>query len=77
MEHIRTEAPLQTRRHSGLFRDVPAPRAAVNKPFLLSDGRVTLEAALDRAIYSHGEQMQVHVAVHNNSSKTVRRIKVR
>lgn len=52
------------------------PRAAVEKPFLLSDGRVGLEARLDRAIYAHGDPIAVHVNVNNNSSKTVRRIKV-
>ncbi|OAD61837.1 Phosrestin-2 [Eufriesea mexicana] len=53
-----------------------APHAAVEKPFLLSDGRVGLEARLDRAIYAHGDSITVHVNVNNNSSKTVRRIKV-
>ncbi|XP_020712244.2 arrestin homolog [Athalia rosae] len=52
------------------------PHAAVEKPFLLSDGRVGLEARLDRAIYSHGDPVVVHVNVNNNSSKSVRRIKV-
>ena len=54
----------------------PPPHAAVEKPFLLSDGRVELEASLDKAVYSHGEPILVNTAVHNNSSKTVRRIKV-
>ncbi|XP_041974156.1 arrestin homolog isoform X2 [Aricia agestis] len=51
------------------------PRVAVEKPFLLSDGRVELEAWLDKATYSHGESVVVSVLVSNNSSKTVRRIK--
>ncbi|XP_012548031.1 phosrestin-2-like isoform X1 [Bombyx mandarina] len=51
------------------------PRATVEKPFLLSDGRVELEAWLDKAMYSHGEPVKVSVAVANHSSKTVRRIK--
>jgi hypothetical protein len=54
----------------------PPPHAAVEKPFLLSDGRVELEASLDKAVYSHGEPILVNTAVHNNSGKTVRRIKV-
>ncbi|XP_015605542.1 arrestin homolog isoform X2 [Cephus cinctus] len=53
-----------------------APHAAVEKPFLLSDGRVGLEARLDRAIYAHGDPIMVHVNVSNNSSKSVKRIKV-
>ncbi|XP_072935257.1 arrestin homolog [Epargyreus clarus] len=52
------------------------PRATVEKPFLLSDGRVELEAWLDKATYSHGESIHVGVIVSNHSSKTVRRIKV-
>ncbi|XP_053601638.1 arrestin homolog [Plodia interpunctella] len=51
------------------------PRAIVEKPFLLSDGRVELEAWLDKATYSHGESINVSVIVANHSSKTVRRIK--
>jgi hypothetical protein len=54
----------------------PPPHAAVNKPFLLSDGRVELEASLDKAVYGHGEPILVNTAVHNNSGKTVRKIKV-
>ncbi|KAL6420196.1 hypothetical protein ACFW04_013818 [Cataglyphis niger] len=52
------------------------PHAAVEKPFLLSDGRIGLEARLDRAIYAHGDSITVHINVNNNSSKSVRRIKV-
>ncbi|XP_018400172.1 PREDICTED: arrestin homolog [Cyphomyrmex costatus] len=52
------------------------PHAAVEKPFLLSDGRVRLEAGLDHAIYEHGDLINVHVNVNNNSNKSVRRIKV-
>lgn len=49
----------------------------MEKPFLLSDGRVGLEGRLDRAVYGHGDSITVHVNVNNNSSKSVRRIKVR
>ncbi|XP_052125594.1 arrestin homolog [Frankliniella occidentalis] len=52
------------------------PHAAVDKPFLLSDGKVELEASLNKAVYNHGETVMVNVAVHNNSSRSVRRIKV-
>lgn len=58
------------------LRDIPAPHAVVEKYFLLSDGRVELEASLDKAVYHHGEEIQVTVHVHNNSNKTIRRIKV-
>ncbi|CAK1548135.1 unnamed protein product [Leptosia nina] len=52
------------------------PRVAVEKPFLLSDGRVELEAWLDKATYAHGESVNVSVNIINHSSKTIRRIKV-
>lgn len=59
-----------------IFAGNVGPHAAVEKPFLLSDGRVGLEAKLDRAIYAHGDSITVHVYVSNNSNKSVRRIKV-
>lgn len=52
------------------------PHAAIEKPLLLRDGRVGLEARLDRSIYAYGDSITVHVNVKNNSSKSVRRIKV-
>lgn len=73
IEHIKTDGAVTS---PVSFPDVPAPHAQVDKPFLLSDGRVTLEASLDKAIYSHGEQVLVRVLIRNNSGKTVRRMKV-
>lgn len=66
----------ETQRVASIFAENVGPHAAVEKPFLLSDGRVGLEAKLDRAIYAHGDSITVHVYVSNNSSKSVRRIKV-
>lgn len=59
-----------------IFAENVGPHAIVEKPFLLSDGRIGLEARLDRAIYAHGDSIIVHINVSNNSSKSVRRIKV-
>ena len=59
-----------------LFSEEQVPHAVVEKQFLLSDGRVRLEASLDRAIYAHGDQIAVHINVTNNSNKTVKRIEV-
>lgn len=56
--------------------DTDKPHATVDKPFLLSDGKVQLEASLDKSVYNHGDTILVNVIIHNNSSKTVRRIKV-
>ncbi|XP_015379651.1 PREDICTED: arrestin homolog [Diuraphis noxia] len=52
------------------------PQATSEKPFLLSDGKVTLEANLDKAIYTHGDPIHVNISVKNTSKKAVRRIKV-
>lgn len=52
------------------------PQATSEKPFLLSDGKVTLEANLDKAIYTHGDPIRVNISVRNTSKKSVRRIKV-
>ncbi|KAJ8680741.1 hypothetical protein QAD02_016528, partial [Eretmocerus hayati] len=54
--------------------DSTVPHAVVEKQILLSDGRVRLEANLDRANYSHGESITIHVNVINNSNKSVKRI---
>jgi hypothetical protein len=53
------------------------PRANIEKSFMLSDGRVRLEAVLDRAHYRQGEPVLVKLSIHNHSRKTVRRIKVK
>ncbi|GJQ72588.1 hypothetical protein Trydic_g1253 [Trypoxylus dichotomus] len=55
---------------------VPPPHAMVEKPFLLSDGRIELEAQLNKGIYYHGEEILVSISVRNNSNKSIRRIKV-
>ncbi|XP_031334631.1 phosrestin-1-like [Photinus pyralis] len=61
---------------AAFLAQVPPPHAVVEKPFLLSDGRIELEASLDKAIYSHGEEIEITLQVRNLSSKTVKRIKV-
>ncbi|XP_076276807.1 phosrestin-2 isoform X2 [Lasioglossum baleicum] len=56
--------------------EINGSHAAVEKPFLFGDGRVGLEAKLDRAIYAHGDSIEVQIHVNNNSRKSVRRIKI-
>ncbi|KAI5630783.1 hypothetical protein NE865_16505 [Phthorimaea operculella] len=76
LKHKKLESDENCRpKKEGLDAELPPPRAAVEKPFLLSDGRVELEAWLDKATYSHGESISVSVIISNQSSKTVRRIK--
>ncbi|XP_030381808.1 uncharacterized protein LOC115629478 [Scaptodrosophila lebanonensis] len=52
------------------------PQGAVDKPFLLQDGRVGLRASLDKAWYTHGEEVNVTVNIRNDSRKTVRKVRV-
>ncbi|KAF6204674.1 hypothetical protein GE061_018835 [Apolygus lucorum] len=56
--------------------EVPAPTARVEKPFLLSDGKMELESSLDKGVYCHGDPILCNVRLNNSSNKTVRRIKV-
>ncbi len=35
-----------------------------------------LEAGLDREVWTHGEEIPIHVSVNNNSKKTVKSIRV-
>nr|CAI5840062.1 unnamed protein product [Callosobruchus analis] len=61
---------------AAFLAEVPAPKAVAEKFYMLSDGKVTLTASLDKAIYAHGEDIKVTVNIRNDSSKTVKRIKV-
>ncbi|XP_011506581.1 PREDICTED: beta-arrestin-1-like [Ceratosolen solmsi marchali] len=56
--------------------DSPIPHAVVEKQFLLTDGRVRLEASLDRATYNHGDSITVQINVTNNSNKSIKRIEM-
>ncbi|KAH8334824.1 hypothetical protein KR074_003310 [Drosophila pseudoananassae] len=52
------------------------PQGAVDKPFLLHDGRVALRASLDKGWYTHGEDVNVTINIRNDSRKTVRKVRV-
>uniref|UniRef100_H2ZAK5 Arrestin C-terminal-like domain-containing protein n=1 Tax=Ciona savignyi TaxID=51511 RepID=H2ZAK5_CIOSA len=54
----------------------PQPTAEVQKQFLMSDKPLCLEATLDKDLYYHGESIGVNVQVTNNSSKTVKKVKI-
>ncbi|XP_075715295.1 beta-arrestin-2 [Rhinoderma darwinii] len=54
----------------------PQPVAETTRHFLMSDRSLHLEASLDKELYYHGEPLNVNVHVTNNSSKTVKRVKV-
>jgi Arrestin (or S-antigen), C-terminal domain len=53
-----------------------APRLTLEKHFLLREGTVRLDVALDRKWYQHGMPLNVSLKVHNGSSRIVRKIRV-
>lgn len=53
------------------------PEGFVDKPFLWTEGRVCLRAALDKSAYIHGEHISVSIDVKNDSRKIIRKIRVR
>ncbi|KAG5673700.1 hypothetical protein PVAND_003723 [Polypedilum vanderplanki] len=52
------------------------PSIEVSKEFMLKPNKIHLEASLDKELYHHGENISVNVHIANNSSKTVKKIKV-
>ena len=52
------------------------PQATNSKQFLLSEGHVSLEATLDKEVYEREEPIVVNVGITNNSSRSVKKIKV-
>lgn len=51
------------------------PSSLVSKGFTFSQGKINLEATLDREIYYHGEKVAATIVITNNSRKTVKNIK--
>uniref|UniRef100_A0A674MRL6 Arrestin beta 2 n=1 Tax=Takifugu rubripes TaxID=31033 RepID=A0A674MRL6_TAKRU len=54
----------------------PQPMVETTRSFLMSDRSLHLEASLDKELYYHGEPISVNVHVTNNSTKTVKRVKI-
>ncbi|XP_065924721.1 beta-arrestin-1 isoform X3 [Magallana gigas] len=54
----------------------PQPSAEAKKDFMMSPGHIKLEASLDKEKYYHGESIAVNVLVDNNTTKSVRKIKI-
>ena len=48
----------------------------MEQPFLWTDGKVSLKAALNKTAYGHDEDVTVTVEVRNNSRKVIRKIRV-
>lgn len=58
------------------FLFTQGPEGSVDKPFLWTDGRVSLRAALNKSAYGHGEPISVAIDVRNDSRKVIRKIRV-
>ncbi|KAG4072017.1 hypothetical protein HA402_010954 [Bradysia odoriphaga] len=58
------------------FGESRGPEGSVDKPFLWTDGRVSLRAALNKSAYGHGEHISVTIEVRNNSRKIIRKIRI-
>uniref|UniRef100_A0A8C2XJL3 Arrestin beta 2 n=1 Tax=Cyclopterus lumpus TaxID=8103 RepID=A0A8C2XJL3_CYCLU len=54
----------------------PQPMVETTRSFLMSDRSLHLETSLDKELYYHGEPISVNVHVTNNSTKTVKRVKI-
>ncbi|KAM3869151.1 arrestin-C-like [Diretmus argenteus] len=52
------------------------PTAEICKGFLTSDKPVRLEASMTKNVFFHGEAIPVHIKINNESSKTVKSIKI-
>lgn len=54
----------------------PQPSGEAVKEFMMSSGNLRLEATLDKEKYYHGESITVNVLVDNNTSKTVKKVRI-
>uniref|UniRef100_A0A3P8SGN1 Arrestin-C n=1 Tax=Amphiprion percula TaxID=161767 RepID=A0A3P8SGN1_AMPPE len=52
------------------------PKAELSKQFMMSDKPVHLEIALEKECYYHGDPITVKVKINNETTKTVKKIKV-
>jgi len=57
-------------------RQAPQPCREISTKPVLSDKPINLEATLDKELYYHGETMSVNVQITNNSSRSVKKIKI-
>ena len=53
-----------------------SPTSSAEKGFLMSKGKIVLECTLDKEINYHGQEIPIHVSINNNSTKSVKAIRV-
>lgn len=74
---IWTSEKYVTRNTSTSFDETKkGPEGSVDKPFLWTEGRVSLRSALNKSAYGHGEHISVTIDVRNDSRKIIRKIRV-
>ncbi|XP_017263508.1 arrestin 3b, retinal (X-arrestin) [Kryptolebias marmoratus] len=52
------------------------PKIEISKQFIMSDKPIHVEASLEKEIYYHGDPVTVNVKVNNESTKTMKKIKI-
>uniref|UniRef100_A0A8C7Z8X7 Arrestin-C n=1 Tax=Oryzias sinensis TaxID=183150 RepID=A0A8C7Z8X7_9TELE len=52
------------------------PKAEISKQFMMTDKPVNVEISLEKEIYYHGDPISVNVKINNETTKTVKKIKV-
>uniref|UniRef100_A0A3P9NXB3 Arrestin-C n=1 Tax=Poecilia reticulata TaxID=8081 RepID=A0A3P9NXB3_POERE len=52
------------------------PKVELSKQFMMSDKPIHMEASLEKEIYYHGDPITVILKVNNETSKTIKKIKV-
>lgn len=58
------------------IQQTEAPQLSLEKHFLLREGTVHVDAALDRQWYAQGSPIIVGLRIHNRSSRIVKKIQV-
>lgn len=54
----------------------PQPSTETTRDFLMSPGKLRLEASLDKEKYYHGEKIAVNVTIDNGTSKKIKGVKI-
>ncbi|KAM6924303.1 arrestin 3b, retinal (X-arrestin) isoform 1-T2 [Xenentodon cancila] len=52
------------------------PKVELSKQFMMSDKPVHVEASLEKEVYYHGDPISVNVKINNETTKTVKKIKI-
>ncbi|XP_062341106.1 arrestin 3a, retinal (X-arrestin) [Osmerus eperlanus] len=57
-------------------KDTAGPKADICKSFMMSDKPVHLEASLEKELFYHGDPIPIKIKVNNETTKTVKKIKI-